>query len=116
MKKFARVARSNKCERMADLLSKDELAAELTAVARWLVADRRIGREFQFRDFAQALRFMNLVGRVAEEMNHHPDWSNSYGRVAIQLTTHSAGGLTLLDTTLARRIDEIAAAVLDEAG
>ena len=101
---------------MRDLLSKDELAAELAAVARWSVADRSISREFQFRDFAQALRFINLVGRVAEEMNHHPEWSNSYGRVTIRLTTHSAGGLTVLDTTLAGRIDEIAAAVLEEAG
>lgn len=51
---------------------------------------------------------MNEVGAVAEEMNHHPDWSNSYNRVEVALRTHSSGGITELDLALARRMDEIA--------
>jgi 4a-hydroxytetrahydrobiopterin dehydratase len=48
------------------------------------------------------------VALVAEAMNHHPEWSNVYGRVVIDLVTHDAGGVTALDLALARRIDELA--------
>jgi 4a-hydroxytetrahydrobiopterin dehydratase len=52
---------------------------------------------------------MTSVALVAEAMNHHPDWSNVYNRVTIDLNTHDVGGISTLDFTLAKRIDEIAA-------
>ena len=72
----------------------------------WRVSDSRIKKQFNFKNFQQALDFMVRVGRHAEQLNHHPDWCNAYDKVSIELTTHSAGGITALDFDLARRIEE----------
>lgn len=64
-------------------------------------------RTFRFRDFNQAFGFMTRVALVAEAMDHHPDWCNSYRTVQVRLCTHAAGGLTALDFTLAKRIEAI---------
>lgn len=93
---------------MAEILETATITAFVEACPGWAERDGALHRELAFCDFATALRFMNEVGAVAEEMNHHPDWSNSYNRVAIALCTHSAGGITALDLALARRVDEIA--------
>jgi 4a-hydroxytetrahydrobiopterin dehydratase len=78
----------------------------------WKDAEGRdaIEKRFQFKNFRQAWGFMTQVGLVAEKMDHHPEWSNVYGRVDITLTTHSAQGVTSLDIELARKIEEIAKA------
>lgn len=68
-----------------------------------------IYREFIFEDFAEAWAFMGKVAALAEEHNHHPDWSNSYNRVVISLTTHEAGGLSRRDIALAIAVDGILA-------
>ncbi|WP_266203579.1 4a-hydroxytetrahydrobiopterin dehydratase [Pontibacter kalidii] len=74
----------------------------------WREEENSLKRSLTFKDFKQALAFMNAVGEVAEEMNHHPWWSNVYNKVAIELTTHDAGNtVTEKDLALARRIDEI---------
>ena len=88
-------------------LNEEEIAAELATLSGWTIAGGKLHREFKCRDFAQAFACMTDVARAAEEMNHHPDWSNSWNRVSIDLVTHSAGGLTRLDFELARRIDRI---------
>ena len=67
-----------------------------------------ISRRFSFRDFSEAFAFMTRVALAAERADHHPDWSNSWNRVNISLTTHSAGGLTQRDFDLARAIDALA--------
>jgi 4a-hydroxytetrahydrobiopterin dehydratase len=67
-----------------------------------------IARGFAFRDFGQAFAFMTEVALAAEKADHHPDWSNSWNKVEIRLTTHSEGGVTGRDIALARRIDAIA--------
>jgi 4a-hydroxytetrahydrobiopterin dehydratase len=67
----------------------------------------RLRATFRFSDFAQALEFVNAVGALAEEQNHHPDLELSWGRVVVELTTHDAGGLTQKDFTLAAKIDRI---------
>ncbi len=65
-------------------------------------------REFIFADFKSAFYFMTAVAGIAEELNHHPDWSNSYNRVTIRLTTHDAGNtITEKDIILANRINEV---------
>jgi 4a-hydroxytetrahydrobiopterin dehydratase len=86
-------------------------AADLTA---WSVAPGErpaIRREIKFADFNAAFGFMSRVALKAETMDHHPEWSNVYNRVEVLLTTHDAGGVTELDTTLARFIDDAASAL-----
>ena len=70
-----------------------------------------IARSLQFGDFNAAFGFMARVALKAEVMDHHPEWSNVYNRVEILLTPHDAGGVTDKDVTLARFIDETAAAM-----
>lgn len=66
-----------------------------------------ITRDFVFADFSEAFAFMTRVALLAETMNHHPEWSNVYRTVSITLSTHDAGGLTELDTRLAKAIDAL---------
>jgi 4a-hydroxytetrahydrobiopterin dehydratase len=77
----------------------------------WSVVDGRdaITRNFQFRDFSEAWGFMSRVALLAESQNHHPDWSNVYNRVRIELSTHDAGGLTDNDLKLAEAINVLLA-------
>ena len=72
---------------------------------------KRIVREFTFADFKQAFEFMTLSAQYAEELDHHPDWSNSWNKVRVSLTTHSAGTLTALDIQLAKAMDAFASQV-----
>lgn len=75
----------------------------------WKEEDNKLKRSFQFKDFRTAMSFMNQVADVAEELDHHPWWSNVYNKLDIELTTHDAGNtVTAKDVELARRIDEIA--------
>ena len=67
-----------------------------------------IERALKFADFNTAFAFMTRVALKAETMDHHPEWSNVYNRVTVLLTTHDAGGVTDLDTTMARFIDDAA--------
>ncbi len=85
---------------------RDRLAAILPA---WrLMTDRdAITRDFKFRDFSAAWGFMARVALLAEQRDHHPEWSNIYNRVGITLTTHDAGGLSERDVALAQAIDAI---------
>lgn len=74
----------------------------------WIEEDNKLKRSLSFKDFEQAMAFMNKVAMVAEALNHHPWWSNVYNKVEIELTTHDAGNtVTEKDHELAKRIDEI---------
>ena len=73
-----------------------------------------IERSFVFADFKQAFDFMKLCAQYAEEIDHHPDWSNSWNKVTVQLTTHSASALTQLDIRLAKAMDTFASQVNQE--
>jgi 4a-hydroxytetrahydrobiopterin dehydratase len=66
-------------------------------------------KSFQFKDFVEAFGFMSRVALVAEKMDHHPEWFNVYNRVDVTLSTHDCKGLSMLDVTLAKKIDELAA-------
>ena len=72
---------------------------------------KKIVREFAFTDFKQAFEFMTLCAQYAEEIDHHPDWSNTWNKVMVELTTHSAGTLTALDIQLAKAMDAFASKV-----
>lgn len=74
----------------------------------WKEEENKLTRSLAFKDFRQAMAFMNEVADVAEEMDHHPWWSNVYNKVDIELYTHDAGNtVTKRDHQLAKRIDEI---------
>ena len=91
-------------------LTDAEREAALAELPGWLwnPEDKAIRRSFRFADFAHAFAFMTRVALAAEKADHHPDWSNSWNKVDIALSTHSAGGLTQLDIDLARRIVALA--------
>jgi len=91
---------------MADeKLSYEEIEKRLGGMDGWTVSDARLTKEFKFKDFSDAMDFMNRLAPVAEKLNHHPDWSNSYNKVIVSLTTHSAGGLTNKDFEFAMAAD-----------
>lgn len=75
----------------------------------WKEENNRLIRTFEFSDFTEAFAFMTRVAFLAEKMNHHPNWSNVYNKVTIELTTHDAGNVvTERDKKLAQAIDKIA--------
>lgn len=96
---------------MAERLSTAEREVAVAALDGWSYDDAAgaIMRDFRFADFSEAFGFMTRVALLAERAGHHPDWSNSYNRVSISLTTHSAGGLTRNDVDLAAAIDGLVA-------
>ena len=85
-----------------DATQKSALAKELPG---WSVQGERLHRDLQFKSFVEAFGFMTQVALLAESKNHHPNWSNVYNRVSIDLTTHDLGGLSSLDVELATAID-----------
>ncbi|HVB56249.1 MAG TPA: 4a-hydroxytetrahydrobiopterin dehydratase [Candidatus Acidoferrales bacterium] len=88
-------------------LSKQEVTSELRKLAGWTVVKGNLHRVFEFKDFTQAFGFMKRVALAADKMDHHPDWSNAYNKVTVNLSTHSAGGLTKNDFELAGKIQKI---------
>lgn len=74
----------------------------------WAFNSNSLEKQFIFKDFKEAMGFMAKAGDIAEKMNHHPDWSNVYNRVKVNLSTHDAGGVTDKDFELAGRMDELA--------
>ncbi|MGE5477491.1 MAG: 4a-hydroxytetrahydrobiopterin dehydratase [Bacteroidales bacterium] len=91
-------------------LSGNARATAMLGLPGWQECEGRdaICRSFAFHDFAEAFAFMTRVALAAERLNHHPDWSNSYSRVEITLSSHDAGGITERDIRLAHQIDAAA--------
>ena len=75
----------------------------------WIEKDNSLYRKFEFANFAEAFEFMTKVGAIAEEQDHHPDWSNSWNIVEISLCSHDKGTVTQRDHDLANAIDELLA-------
>ena len=92
---------------MAALLSAQEKAQLGSKLQQWQVMDDRLKRQCQFKDFSEAFAFMTRVALLAETMQHHPNWSNVYSRVTIELTTHDLGGLSDLDAAMAHAINAL---------
>jgi 4a-hydroxytetrahydrobiopterin dehydratase len=75
----------------------------------WKEENNRLLKTFTFKDFSEAFGFMTRVAILAEKMNHHPTWTNTWNRVSFELSTHDAGNkVTDLDRKLAEAIDHLA--------
>jgi 4a-hydroxytetrahydrobiopterin dehydratase len=85
-----------------------DIERRLGGLPGWEHTDGKLHRGFVFPDFAEAFGFMTAVAAEAERLGHHPDWSNDYNRVTIDLVTHDAGGITALDFELAGRAQDLA--------
>ncbi len=90
------------------LLSEADVARRLANAPGWELRDGSLRRTFERGDFNGALRFVNAVAAVANELDHHPDVEFSWGTVTLTLASHDVGGLTDRDFALAARIDEAA--------
>lgn len=90
-------------------LNKEEIAELLSLAPGWSISDDGDSVEAQliFASFKKAWSFMSEVALCAEDLNHHPEWSNVYNRVSIRLTTHDTGGLSERDLLLARCIEAV---------
>jgi 4a-hydroxytetrahydrobiopterin dehydratase len=88
-------------------LTDTDIAARLKALPGWSLEGGKLHKAFTFKDFVEAWGFMSAVALVAEGMGHHPEWSNVWNRVTVDLTTHDAGGISALDFDLAERMEGI---------
>jgi len=95
------VARPN---RLTDV----EIGAGLAQLDGWTREGEKLHRSYRFADFVTAFGFMASVALIAERMNHHPEWSNVWSAVTVDLSTHDAGGITALDLDLARAMESLA--------
>ena len=94
----------------APLLRDEEIDRLLAGLAGWERAGEMIVKRFTFKDFMEALAFVNRIAEPAEAMNHHPDVKIHWNEVMLELWTHASGGLTMKDIDLARSIEERARA------
>ena len=92
---------------MAELIEKNQLGSELNKLSdKWSISDKFLISNYEFKNFNDALSFMNKVGVKCEEMDHHPKWTNVYNRLEIELFTHDKDGLTAKDFDLASFMDQ----------
>ena len=85
-----------------------DLQASLKELSGWAVVSGKLHREYQFENFVHAFAFMAGSALLAESMSHHPEWSNVYNKVVIDLVTHSIGGISDFDVKLARQLEALA--------
>jgi 4a-hydroxytetrahydrobiopterin dehydratase len=92
---------------MADLLNPDALHHALHELDGWEGTTEKICKTYRFADFAEAMRFVNRVADIAEDMNHHPDIHISWNTVTLEIRSHAAGGVTQECMELAHRTDAL---------
>lgn len=88
-------------------LRTDEISQLSQQLPNWEMREGKLHRDFRFTDFVEAFSFMTRVALLAEKLEHHPEWTNVYNQVGIDLTTHDAGGVSQLDVELAQQIDAL---------
>ena len=88
-------------------LDDEEIRKRLERLPGWKIVDGKLHRSFRFDDFTHAFGFMTSLALVAEGLDHHPDWSNVYNRVVIDLSTHDVGGITELDFEFAEAANRL---------
>lgn len=90
------------------VLSINEINHKLEEVNGWNYENEKINKEFRFSNFKDALTFVNKVGNIAEEMNHHPDiLIHSYNKVKLTVSTHDENGITDKDFKLASKVNSV---------
>jgi 4a-hydroxytetrahydrobiopterin dehydratase len=89
------------------LLETSEIRDQMRTIPSWTLLDRMIQRIYEFPDFVGAMVFVNAIALHAEDVQHHPDIDIRWNKVTLTLTTHDAGGLTLMDFEVARQADGI---------
>lgn len=89
-------------------MTNSEIENSLKGLPGWTVVGGKLHREYQFEDFVQAFGFMSGAALVAESMGHHPEWSNVYHKVVVNLVTHSLGGISNFDVELAQKLESLA--------
>jgi 4a-hydroxytetrahydrobiopterin dehydratase len=88
-------------------LNHDQINSKVSKFSGWIFENESIKKQFQFKDFIEALSFVNAVGLESEKMDHHPDiLMSEWNKVKITISTHSAGGVTEKDFSLAQKIEE----------
>jgi 4a-hydroxytetrahydrobiopterin dehydratase len=75
-------------------LSAEEIQARMVEIPGWEHLDGKLHRRFEFANFSEAFGFMTRVALLAEKLDHHPDWSNSWNAVTVDISSHAAGGIT----------------------
>ena len=102
-----RAKRCVPCEGGVPKLGADEIAGLLPEVPAWTVRENQLHRRFVFRDFVEAMRFVNRMADLAEAEGHHPDFTVHYKQVDVVVWTHAIGGLSENDFILAAKIDAL---------
>ena len=90
-------------------MTEEEIRDVLSKEIAWRVEEGKLVRDWTFKDFLEAMAFVNRIAALAESAGHHPDIDIRYNRVRLALISHDAGGLTVRDADLARRITSVAA-------
>ena len=93
---------------MSNVLSASEIELALQKLPGWTSRGGSIERVFQFKNFLEAMEFVNKIAAAAEAANHHPDITINYNKVTLTLVSHDSGGVTQLDIRIARKINEVA--------
>jgi 4a-hydroxytetrahydrobiopterin dehydratase len=91
----------------AKKLTDAEIHEKLPSIPGWTLANGKLHKNFEGKDFVDAFSKMTKVAFAAEALNHHPDWFNVWNKVEINLNTHSVQGISSLDFQLATKINEI---------
>jgi len=91
-------------------LTREEIDASLLELTGWEEVDGKLHKEFKFGSFAEAIGWMVSVAIYADKIDHHPNWSNVYNRVTVELWTHDLDALSTLDVALAKKMNMLAAA------
>ena len=94
---------------MSKTLTDGDLQNALASLPGWSKTGIAIERKYEFKDFVEAMKFVNRIADAAEAAGHHPDIQIVYNRVTLQLTSHDSGGVTQRDVKMAGRINEISA-------
>ena len=89
------------------LLGSEQVEGRLGQLTGWRVEGKELARSYKFKNFLEAVSFVNAIAAIAESQDHHPDLLVRWGEVAVRVTTHSAGGLTAKDFELAAAIDQL---------
>ncbi len=88
-------------------MTKQQITEQLEKLPGWSIKNGNLHHTFEFGDFSEAFGFMCRAALVSESMGHHPDWSNVWNKVVVNLSTHSIGGLSNLDFELAEKMQKL---------